>query len=83
MEMFAQLARIQRFVRDNSRLPDSLQETEEELLTGVEYIPLADSTFRLRGIIGGGVIDYVSSQPVEELLLQDAVNVVTLQGGTP
>jgi hypothetical protein len=82
MEMFAQLARIQQFVRDNSRLPDSLQETEEELLTGVEYIPLADSTFRLRGIIGGGVIDYVSSQPVEELL-QDAVNVVTLQGGTP
>jgi hypothetical protein len=82
MEMFAQLARIQRFVRDNSRLPDSLQETEEELLTGVEYIPLADSTFRLRGIIGGGVIDYVSSQPVEEVL-QDAVNVVTLQGGTP
>ena len=30
----------------------------------------------------GGVIDYVSSQPVEEVL-QDAVNVVTLQGGTP
>jgi hypothetical protein len=82
MEMSAQLARIQRFVRDNGRLLDSLQETEEELLTGVEYVPLADSTFRLRGIIRGGVIDYVSSQPVEELR-QDAVNVVTLQRGTP
>ena len=81
MEMSAQLARIQRFVRDNGRLPASLQETEEELLTGVEYIPLADSTFRLRGIVGGVTIDYVSTQPVEELL-QDAVNVVTRQGSS-
>ena len=64
-EMSAQLARIQRFVRDNGRLPASLKETEAELLTGVEYIPLADSTFRLRGIIGGVVVDYVSTQPVE------------------
>ena len=80
--MSAQLARIQRFVRDNGRLPASLQETEEELMTGVEYIHLADSTFRLRGIIGGVVVDYVSTQPVEELL-QDAVNIVTLQGGNP
>ena len=79
MEMSAQLARIQRFVRDNGRLPASLQETEEELLTGVEYIPLADSTFRLRGNIGGVTIDYLSTQPIEELL-QDAVQVVTLQG---
>ncbi len=80
MEMSAQLARIQRFVRDNGRLPASLQETQEEALTGVEYIPLADSTFRLRGNIGGVTIDYVSTQPVEELL-QDAIDVVTTQRG--
>jgi len=80
MEMSAQLARIQRFVRDNGRLPASLQETEAELVTGVEYMPLADSTFRLRGVVAGVTIDYVSTQPVEELL-QDAVQVVTTQGG--
>ena len=80
MEMSAQLARIQRFVRDNGRLPASLQETQDELLTGVEYIPLADSTFRLRGNIGGVTIDYVSTQPIEDLL-QDAVEVVMTGGG--
>ena len=78
MEMSAQLARIQRFVRDNGRLPSSLQETQEAALTGVEYIPLADSTFRLRGNIGGVTIDYVSTQPAEELL-RDAIDVVTNQ----
>lgn len=81
MEMSAQLARIQRFMRDNGRLPTSLQETEQELVTGVEYTPLADSTFRLRGIIGGVTVDYVSTQPIEELL-QNAVQVVTMQGSS-
>ena len=79
--MSAQLARIQRFMRDNGRLPTSLQETEQELVTGVEYTPLADSTFRLRGIIGGVTVDYVSTQPIEELL-QNAVQVVTMQGSS-
>ena len=80
IEMSIQLARIQRFMRDNGRLPNSLQETEEEILAGVEYIPMADSTFRLRGVAGGVTIDYVSTQPMDELL-QDAQRVVTTQTG--
>ena len=79
MEMSAQLTRIQRFVKENGRLPSSLQETDQELDTGVEYITMADSTFRLRGNVGGVTIDYVSTQPVEELL-SDAIEIVTTQG---
>ena len=78
IEMYLHLAQIQKFMKDNGRLPTSLQETQEGILAGVEYIPMPDSTFRLRGIVGGVTIDYISTQPVEELL-QDAQQVVTTQ----
>ena len=80
IEMYLQLARIQKFVKDNGRLPISLRETEEDVnvLAGVEYVPLADATFRLRGRVGGVTIDYVSTEPVTELL-KDAKDVVTTQ----
>ena len=78
IEMYLQLGRIQKFVKDNGRLPNSLRETEQDVLAGVEYIAMADSTFLLRGRVSGVTIDYVSTQPAEELL-QDAKEIVTTQ----
>ena len=78
IEMYLQLTRIQKFIKDNGRLPNSLRETEQDVLAGVEYVAMADSTFLLRGSVSGVTVDYVSTQPAEELL-QDAKEIVTTQ----
>ena len=67
IEMYLQLTRIQQYMTDHGRLPATLEDAGD-VAEGVTYIPLAGSVFRLRGQIGGVSVEYLSTQPVEDLL---------------
>ena len=75
MEMFMQFINIQRYVAENGRLPNDLEEVgdgPDEVLYSLE----AGNTFRLTGTVGGITVDFTSDEPVEDLL-GDAVAIVS------
>ncbi len=65
--MYLQFTRIQQYMTDHGRLPATLEDTGD-VAEGVSYFPLVGSTFRLHGEVGGVTVEYVSTQPVEDLL---------------
>ncbi len=67
IEMYLQLTRIQQYLTDHGRLPAALEDAGE-VAEGVSYTPLVGSTFRLLGEVGGVSVEYLSTQPVEDLL---------------
>lgn len=67
MEMFMQFTNIQRYVAENGRLPNGLEEVGDGPVE-VVYTLEAGNTFRLTGQVGDITVDFTSTQPVEELL---------------
>lgn len=78
VEMFLQLKRIQTYLAENGQLPDRLEDAGEVTKT-VQYFPLVGSVFRLLGQANGVTVEYLSTQPTEELLT-NAKDVITVGG---
>lgn len=72
MEMYFQLDRIQKYLSANGQLPDTLEDAGE-VAEGVQYFPLVGSVFRLLGESNGVTVEYLSTQPAEELLADSKV----------
>ena len=81
MEMFMQFTNIQRYVAENGRLPNGLEEVgdgPEEVL----YTLQAGNTFRLTGQVGDITVEFTSTQPVEELL-GNSIAIVSGRASSP
>ena len=67
VEMYLQLTRIQKYLAANGKLPEPLEDAGE-VTEAVRYSPLVGSVFRLLGQVNGITVEYLSTQPAEELL---------------
>ena len=81
MEMYIQSARIQRYLEETGRLPDDLDELGEES-SGLQYMAISNTAFRLSGSAAGVSVSYRSTTPSAELLA-DAMDIVSGFGGGP
>lgn len=68
MEMYGLVVQIERFRRENGRLPATLQEAAEEASPDVSYVPFPPSSYRLEGARAGTEIVYSSGEPARTLL---------------
>ncbi len=75
MEMYIQFNNIQRYLSEHGRLPNDLQEVGDSP-DGVEYVPLAGSVFRLSGQTGDITVDFMSTEPLANLIA-DATAIVS------
>ncbi len=75
MEMFMQVINIQRYLTENGRLPDNLEDVGDGP-DQVRYTLQAGNTFTLTGQVGDITVDFTSTESVEALL-GDAVAIVS------
>ena len=81
MEMFIQLNNIIRYRSEHGNLPSGLDDLGDRP-EGVQYTQIADDVFQLSGRTGDVIVDYTSTEPVEDLLA-DARAIVTGMSSTP
>ena len=74
MEVYLQAVRVEDFLAREGRLPSSLAEAGDAF-SEVEYERMNDQGYRLSMNAPGGVVTYLSSDPLE-LFLGDAVEVI-------
>ena len=67
MEMFIRSLEIQRYVAANGTLPP-VAGGLDDIPDGVEYAPLGNGVYRLRGRTGDITVDYISTESTEQLL---------------
>ena len=75
MEMFIQFNNIQRYLAENGRLPTDLGEVGDSPVA-VTYVPMGGNVFQLSGQSGDIMVDFNSTDPVEDLL-GDAIAIVS------
>lgn len=81
MEMFMQVINIQRYLTENGRLPDNLEEVGDSP-DQVRYTLQAGNTFTLAGQVGDITVDFTSTESVEALL-GNAVAIVSGRMSSP
>ena len=77
--MLIQVSNIQRYVAENGRLPDDLGELDDNPVV-VRYVPLGGDVFQLIGETADISVDFMSTDPLADLI-GDAVVIVS--GSTP
>ena len=80
IEMYVQSALIQRYLEENGRLPSDLREVGDGP-TGLQYVAISDTNFRLSGLSGGVSVSYTSTTPLADLLANAKEVVSGLAGG--
>lgn len=68
MQMYGLVVQIERYRRENGRLPDTLAEAAEDPPPDVSYAPFPPSSYRLSGQRAGTEIVYSSGEPARTLL---------------
>jgi hypothetical protein len=81
MEMFIQFNNILRYRSEHGNLPDGLDDLGDRP-EGVQYTQVSGDVFQLSGRTGDVIVDYTSTEPVEDLLA-DARAIVTGMSSTP
>jgi hypothetical protein len=75
MEMFIQVNHILRYVADNGRLPDDLGEVGDNP-AALQYVPLSGNAFQLIGQTADISVDFMSTDPLADLV-GDAIAIVS------
>ena len=75
MGMLIQVNNIQRYVAENGRLPDDLGELGDSPVV-VRYLPLGGDVFQLIGQTADISVDFMSTDPLADLI-GDAIAIVS------
>jgi len=82
MNMLIQVTQIQQFRSDYGRLPVNLDELGDRP-DGVQYTRLSDGTFQLSGKSGDVIVDWESTESVDELVDAESLAIVRGVPSTP